>query len=80
VLLLDIAAAMPDDQRAYTDAIHKTAVGSRCHAWAVLAQLLPHIEQDLAQGRVPLPDRQRDDRHPNIPPMRRMSNAEFDAR
>lgn len=79
VPFLDVAAVMPDDERLHTDAIHKTAIGSRCHAWAVAALLIPQLERDLAAGTVPKPDTHVDTRHPNIPPMRRKSYAEFDA-
>ncbi|MBL8734476.1 MAG: hypothetical protein JNN13_19020 [Planctomycetes bacterium] len=79
VPFLDTAAVMPEDERAYTDAIHKTAIGSRCHAWAVFCLLLPQLERDLAAGKVPLPDTHPDARHPNIPPMRQKSYAAFDA-
>ena len=78
VPFLDVAKVMPEDERCYTDAIHKTAIGSRCHAWAVFCLLLPRLEQDLAANKVPLPDTRADARHPNIPPMRRKTYAEIE--
>lgn len=79
VPFLDVAACMPDDQRLHTDAIHKTQLGSRCHAWSTFCLLLPRLIADLDAGAVPTPDRQPSARHPNVPPMRRKTAAEFDA-
>jgi hypothetical protein len=79
VAFLDIAAALPQDGRLYTDAVHKTGLGSRCHGWAAFALLLPLIERDLADGRIPTPDRRADAEHPNVHPMRSFTTAELDA-
>jgi len=79
VPFLDVAAALPADERLYTDAIHKSGLGSRCHAWAACALLLPQIERDLRSGTVPVPDPHADGTHPNVPPLRRLTRAELDA-
>jgi hypothetical protein len=71
---------MPDDQRLHTDAIHKTALGSRCHAWVTFCLMLPLLERDLGSGAVPLAcPIDAPDTHPNVPPMRRKTAAQFDA-
>jgi hypothetical protein len=77
---LDVGASMPDDQRLHTDAIHKTALGSRCHAWVTFCLMLPLLERDLGSGAVPLAcPIDAPDTHPNVPPMRRKTAAQFDA-
>ena len=76
---LDVAAAMPEDARLYTDAVHKTSLGSRCHAWAACALLLPVLGRDLASGRLPVADPRRDGTHPHVAPMRQLTRAQLDA-
>lgn len=76
---LDIAAAVPEDPRLFSDHIHNTRLGARCHAWAACALLVPLLERDLAAGRIPVPDGQRDAVHPNCPPPRLLRAAELDA-
>lgn len=77
---LDIAALLPRDPALFVDAYHTTELGSRLRAWLVTAALLPILERDLAAGKVPVPDRQRDERHPGLPPARRLTAAELDRR
>ncbi|MCA8951420.1 MAG: hypothetical protein KDE27_18070 [Planctomycetes bacterium] len=77
---LAVAAALPDDGACYTDVVHKTALGSRCHAWVTAALLIPLLERDLRAGTLPVSDDHADPRHPNVPPMRRLTARELDGR
>jgi hypothetical protein len=76
---LDIAGAMPEAEPLYTDPIHKTQLGSRCHAWVAAAGLVPLLERDLAAGKIPVPDRRTDVRHPGLGARRTLTAAELDA-
>ncbi|MBK8101460.1 MAG: hypothetical protein IPK26_30635 [Planctomycetes bacterium] len=76
---VDVAAVVPEDGRLYSDHIHNTRLGARCHAWAACALLVPLLERDLQSGRIPVIDSQPDVSHPNCPPMRLLHAAELDA-
>jgi hypothetical protein len=76
---LDVAAAVPQDERLHTDAIHSTPLGSRCQAWVTFAGLTRLVARDLAAGRIPVPDRHPDAVHPSIGPVRVVTRAELDA-
>lgn len=75
---VDVAAAMPMDERLFFDAIHNTALGVRLRAWTLFAGLLPLLERDLAAGRVPVPDREIQAAHPNLGPARLLTARELD--
>lgn len=77
---IDVAAQLPRDPSLFVDAYHTTELGSQLRAWLITAALLPILERDLAAGKVPVPDRQRDDHHPGRPPARRLTAAELDRR
>jgi hypothetical protein len=79
VPFVDIDAAVPRDQLLFTDSVHNTALGARCHAWAAFVALLPALRADLATGRIPVADRERQAVHPNVPPPRLLSKAQLDA-
>jgi hypothetical protein len=78
--LVDIASALPQDERLAIDAIHHNELGVRLKAWLFFVQLLPLLERDLASGRVPAPDRHADAVHPHIGPTRSVRRAELDGR
>lgn len=77
--LIDVAAQLPADPRLYFDAIHHTELGVRLKAWVMFCRLTQCLERDLARGKVPVPDRVHDARHPNIGPGRKLTQAELDA-
>ena len=79
VLLIDVAAALPADERLFNDAIHQTGLGVRLKAWVMLLGLLPILARDLDAGTVPVPDTHPDARHPNIGPNRVLTSVELDA-
>jgi lysophospholipase L1-like esterase len=60
--LIDVAGRMPDEPELYTDAVHFSYGGVRLHAWIVLQQLVPLIEQRLSSGLWP------QERRPAVPP------------
>lgn len=76
---VDVAATMPEQESLYTDPIHKTQLGSRCHAWAAAVGLVPLLERDLAAGKVPVADRRADAQHPGLGTRRMLTAAELDA-
>lgn len=52
----DVARLMPRDPDLFIDAIHNNQTGVRLRAWAVLQEMLPLVEKNLAQGIWPRPD------------------------
>jgi len=50
---IDYARDMPFDPELFSDAVHNTPAGVRMHAWVVLQQLIPIIEDRLARGAWP---------------------------
>lgn len=78
--LVDIAGALPQDERLAIDAIHHNELGVRLKAWLFFVQLLPVIERDLASGHLPVADRHADAVHPNLGPTRSVRRAELDGR
>ena len=78
VEVLDIATALPQDERLSIDAIHHNELGVRLKAWLVFVQLVPLLERDLAAGRLPIADRHADAVHPNIRPPLELTRADLD--
>ncbi len=77
---VDVAAAMPNDERLYFDAIHNTSIGVRLRAFCVLRELLPLLERDLAAGTIPVRREQPGEAHPFLGPVRVITRAELDRR
>ena len=61
---LDVAARYPQDPDLFDDAIHMNEEGVRLHAWIAFNELVPVIEQRLAQGALPRPPPPPIDSHP----------------
>ncbi|MGN7611828.1 hypothetical protein ACQZV8_07055 [Magnetococcales bacterium HHB-1] len=57
VPFLDVATKIPDDPDLFIDVMHNNQMGVRVRAWITFQEILPIIEQDIAQGRIPQPDR-----------------------
>lgn len=78
--LLDIAAALPQDERLAIDAIHHNDLGVRLKAWVMFAQLTSILERDLASQRLPVADQKHDAVHPNLGRSGILRRAELDGR
>ena len=52
----DVARLMPRDPDLFIDAIHNNQTGVRLRAWAVLQEMLPMVEKNLARVIWPRPD------------------------
>ncbi len=61
---IDIAKYMPYDPNLFSDGIHNTPAGVKLRAWIALLQLVPLIEQRLANGQWPKPVPDMPDMHP----------------
>lgn len=75
--LIDVGAELPQHEQLAIDAIHHNEVGVRLKAWIMFAELTRILERDLAAGRVPVPDAQKDGSHPNIGPPRIVTRKEL---
>ena len=61
---------LPAQERLYIDAIHHTELGVRLKAWVMFTQLTKTLERDLEAGRLPRADPRTDETHPNIGPVK----------
>jgi hypothetical protein len=57
VPFLDVAAAFPRDVALFGDPVHTTLDGDRLRAWVLFQELAPMLQEELAAGRLPRPDR-----------------------
>jgi hypothetical protein len=56
-LFIDVSGSYPQDSNLFDDAIHMNPTGIRLHAWIVLQQLIPIVEERLHSGKLPRPPR-----------------------
>lgn len=69
VPVIDVAGLMPRQPDLYDDAIHNSNLGVRVRAWVNFQSLLPLLQAEIEQGRLPRPDHAFLSEHPYIQPV-----------